>query len=187
MFRSFFTHIRLNGVTEILPNRNIRELVYANMIWLGTLIGFCLYFVCVTVLNITREAHFFYYAAASLVSFYAYYIIIKLKFITPGKYWLIISVNLMVITFDQYMNKQGLNYIYLFAFLPTSMNVFRLKSQKLAIIVFTMFPLVYMIISRYFDINILPAYAQLNEQTLKQLEVVNLVVGFLLFDFSPVT
>jgi signal transduction histidine kinase/CheY-like chemotaxis protein len=151
------------------------------MIWLGTLAGFCLYFTGVKVLNITHEAHFFYYASVSLLAFYVYYIIIKLKFITAGKYWLIISVNLIVITFDQYMNKQGLNYIYLFAFLPTAMNVFRLKKQKLPIVIFTLLPLLYMIISRYFSVTILTSTAQLNQEQLKQLEALNLIVGFLLF------
>lgn len=181
MLRSLFNHIRLNGVTEIQPNRHIRELVYANMIWLGTLTGFCLYLIGVIAFNINRDTQFFYYAAVSLLAFFVYYIIVKLKFITAGKFWLIISVNLIVITFDQYMNMQGFNYIYMFAFLPTAMNVFWLKKQKLPVIIFTLLPLVYMIISRYFSVTILPHTAQLTDTGLKKLEIVNLLTGFFLF------
>jgi signal transduction histidine kinase/CheY-like chemotaxis protein len=179
--KKLITHIRRNGKTLTLSDRQIRELVYANMIWFITFAGFLLYVISVLVFKVNNSAAFIQASLLSITAFIAYYFIVKAKLITAGKYWLALSVNFIIIVFDQFMNLQGFNYLYLFAFMATAINIFSFSRKKVTVVCFTLLPLIYMIVSRSLAINLPIGNAILTSNQLHRLEIINLVISTSLY------
>jgi PAS domain S-box-containing protein len=150
------------------------------MIWLCTYLGFIihstliLFFVPVPLLPyllITGLCHLLYIAC---------YFFIKNNMAAFSRHWLIITTYITVTVFDHMFSKGAFTYLYLFAFMPSAMNIFSLKRNKIAIITYTVFPLVYTLFTNFFVYNY-PAFPLLAKDSALFIKVVNIILVFMLF------
>ncbi len=87
----------------------------------------------------------------------------------------------MIGLIDHQNQKEGLSYIYLFAFLPTAMNIFSLKNEKKWVCLYMLLPLAYMIITRAYDYSYLYEATIFSAESIRILTLINLIIGFILF------
>lgn len=91
-----------------------------------------------------------------------------------------ITTFITVAVFDHLFLQQTLTFLYLFAFLPSAMNIFTFRKNRITVILYTVFPLVYTLVTRLTSYSY-PEIVSLSHSTITFVTAVNLVQSFILF------
>ena len=176
----FITLIRTNGNHHLKEGRSVRQVVYTNMVWLVSFLTCIIHSIATGSLI---ESHYGIFIAGT-VGLYALYLssffLVRFNHAEAGKHMLIISTFSAVTFFDHFINKAVPGYLYLFAFLPTAMNIFSWKRKKYYIISYVSFALVYTLVTRYAAYTF-PHVPDLPARSIRILSFIDIVMAFMLF------
>lgn len=176
----FMTLIRTNGTHHLKEGRSVRQVVYTNLVWLVSFITCIIHSIATGSLI---ESHYGIFIAGTLALYASYlssFFLVRFNQAEAGKHMLIISTFLAVIFFDHFINKAVPGYLYLFAFLPTAMNVFSWKRKRPYIILYVSFALIYTLVTRYVSYPF-PHVPDLPPRSVTILSIIDIVMAFLLF------
>ena len=90
-----------------------------------------------------------------------------------------ISTFVGVIFYDHIVGKTVPTYLYLFAFLPTSMNIFSWAKNRIIIIGYVSFALFYTLVTRFTTYNY-PHFVDLTSNSIVILSITTIILAFLL-------
>jgi PAS domain S-box-containing protein len=176
----FINLITTNGCHHLREGRSVRQVVYANWIWIFSFIT-CIIHSIATGLLLTENTGIFISGTLVLYALYlSSFFLIRLNSAEAGKHMLIISTFLAVLFFDHFINKKVPGFLYLFAFLPTAMNVFTWKKSKFFIVFYVSFTLIYTLVTRFVSYPY-PHLSDLSDRSIVLLSVVDIILAFLLF------
>ncbi len=134
--------IRRNGVGYVKKGDGFSHIVYTNLIWLVSVIGYNSYVLMSLFFlpfNIITIGSFLFFN----ILFITTYIAIGKGFFETGKNLLIITTYGAIITYDNLVGPQVQTYLILFSILPTALNIFHIKKQALLIVLYSLIPFVY--------------------------------------------
>ncbi len=179
VLKNIINSVKGNGCNNIKKGQPVSHVVYTNLIWLASYTTFILYttlnlFLVDNIKNIISICLFFH------LCYLAVFLLIKNGRVNLGKHLLLISTYTAVAIFDHLNGKDFFTYLYLFAFLPTALNIFHLKKQVVVISIYMALPLVYVFVAQFYSY----AYIGSPILTLKNaifFKVFVLSLGFILF------
>ena len=150
------------------------------MIWMATYLAVIIH--TLLVLLIVPVPLFTFLLIASLIhsSFIASFLLIRYNFSNTGKHWLIITTYITVGIVDHLFSKNTYTFLHLFAFLPAAMNIFSFRKNKVTVILYTLFPLVYTLFTRLANYTY-PSFTTLSQSSRNFLIALNIAEGFFLF------
>lgn len=179
-FLQVISLIRSNGCHHLHDAQSVRQAVYTNMIWLATYltyilhsatIGFFIEVPVVPFLAITVAFHLLYISS---------FLLVRRNQAQIAKHWLMIATYLAIVVFDHISRKETFTYLYLFAFLPSVMNMFSWEKNKLTICSYVLFPPVYILITQLSGYAY-PHFPEWSQQSVQLLTGVTIILAFLLF------
>jgi signal transduction histidine kinase/CheY-like chemotaxis protein len=176
----FFTFIRTNGCHHLEEGRSVRQVVYTNMIWLVAFIICILHSVATAILLESGTAIFICGALITYALYLLSFFLIRFNYAGAGKHMMVIATFISIAYLDHFVDKTIPAFLYLFAFIPTPMNIFTWAKHKATIIIYVGFTLFYTIFTRFIHYP----YPHLGEMTgtdISILALLNIVLGFLLF------
>ncbi len=175
-----FRMIRYNGCTKLTSAREIRFIIFSNMIWLTTYAGFIIYSVFTSIVG--RYPEGMYWRAAILIHllFLSYFFLVKYGRTALAKNALILTTYLCVTYYDTLTANSAYVFLCLFAFMPAAMNIFSFKENKIPIMGYVLFPLVYTVLTQTFHYRIV-AVQPSDASSLDLQQGFNLILAFFLF------
>lgn len=171
--------IRANGRQHLQKGPGIRQLVFANMIWLATYTGFTFYSFIVIFFIPVPLVPFLVIAALCQLCFISCFLLFRYNYLSTGKHCLILTTYLFLLIFDHMNQKQTLIYLYLLAFLPAAMNIFSVRKNSIPVILYTLFPLLYTLFTKL-AIYQYPSFPVLDQDSSTILITFNIIFSFTL-------
>jgi signal transduction histidine kinase/CheY-like chemotaxis protein len=179
-FKKLLTAIRTNGCEKLTDARSTRQVVYTNLIWLCTVCAIVLYTLAVALLVPVPLVHFLLTFLVLSLLILSPFFLIRMHYPEAGKHMFIIAVYLMIGVADHLHRKEGYTWLFYFAFLPAAMNIFPFSTRKITIAVYTLFPLLYTLITKL-AVYDHPAFPPLPRNALPLLIAINITISFSLF------
>jgi signal transduction histidine kinase len=180
VFKKILTAIRANGRQHLQEGPGIRQLVFANMIWLATYGGFTVYTFIVIFFIPVPLLPFLVIATLCQLCFIGCFLLFRYNFLNTGKHCLVLSTYLFLMIFDHMTQKETLIYLHLLAFLPVAMNIFSVRKNSISVILYTLFPLIYTLFTKL-AIYHYPSFSSLDQDSLRILIAFNIILSFTLF------
>lgn len=150
------------------------------MIWVATFLAVLLHTAVVILFVPVPTGPFLTTSAMVTGAYIAFFFLMKNGFSAQAKHWLILTTYFTVAITDHLFWKSTYTFLYLFAFLPAAMNIFSFKYQKPAILIYTSFPLIYTLVTRFTD-YVYPQFSLPREPVIGFMSVLNIGLAFLLF------
>ncbi len=180
IFKEILTAVRNNGRQHLHKGPAIRQLVFANMIWLATYTGFTLYtFITIFFIPVPLLP-FIVFAVSCQICFISCFLLFRYNYLNTGKHCLILSTYLFLMIFDHMTQKETLIYLFMLAFLPTAMNIFSVRRNSISVILYTLCPLIYTLFTNL-AIYQYPSFPALDRDSLIILIAFNITLSFTLF------
>lgn len=176
----FFQFIRTNGCKHLQEGRSVRQVVYTNMIWLVSFIICILHSAATAVLVGDNTGGFIAGSLFLYVLFLFSFFLIRYNYAEAGKHFFIWTTFIAIAYLDHFVNRATPTFLYLFAFLPTPMNVFTWGKRKFTVIAYVSFALIYTLFTRFVHYPF-PDYGQLSGTSATALSIINIILGFFLF------
>jgi CheY-like chemotaxis protein/nitrogen-specific signal transduction histidine kinase len=182
-FYTAINFIRTNGCQHLQDGCSTRQAVYTNMIWLATYLTFIIHTSITTLFIPVPLLSFFIVTSFIHIIYISCFLLIKFNYAQAGKHLLITGTYIAVAVFDHASNKETYTYLYLFAFLPTAMNIFSLDKNRISIGIYLLLPLIYTLVSKLYSYTYphFPAFAPASVALLSSLTLILAFTLFLLF------
>jgi signal transduction histidine kinase/CheY-like chemotaxis protein len=155
-FKKWVDIIRYNGVKPTHTAIEARLISVFNSIWASTYITLFI-FSCIIILLLQYVEQIFVFSTLILhVLFWIVRLLIKKGSHHIAKHLFLCTTYVMLIFYDDYFGKQSLTQIYFIAFLPTVLSLFSVKDNKVSIILYTVSPLIILLLSESFTVKWYP-------------------------------
>ena len=179
-FEKFITSIRKNGCQHLETGRSIRQVVYTNIIWLAAYLTFIIHTSVIAIFIPVPFLSFLYSSLFIHAIYISCFFLVKYNYSRAGKHILIAGTYIAIALFDHLCNKETYTYLYMFAFLPSNMNIFSLDKKKIVNGVYLLVPLVYTLVTKLTTYSY-PAFPVLAPESIKLLTSLTIVLSFTLF------
>lgn len=145
---SIYKKVRTNGI-GFAKQTEIQYVIYTNMIWMVTYLACLLH--TVVQLICTPQVLLQHVGKVLLVQlgFLAVPFLNSYGFLKSAKHCFIITTYCGVILYDLMYGHQQMMFLFLFAFIPTSFNIFPFKKNYSIIIFYSMVPMLYELLHFY--------------------------------------
>jgi signal transduction histidine kinase/CheY-like chemotaxis protein len=157
-----FNKFRLNGTAYAVLHNERSQIVNANLIWLGSYLSFFIY----TLLYIYFFSFNTVFTGLSLffhLAFIFTFLLIKDGYTNVGKHTLLLCTNIAIFIFDHFCGAGANTFIYLFAFLPSSLLLFNIKKNPKTIVFYTVLPFVYLVAANFYTYQQIPVSLFIND------------------------
>lgn len=174
------TLIRTNGCHHLKEGRSVRQVVYTNWIWLFSF-STCIFHSIAT--GALLEDNLPVFMTGTLILYLLYlssFFLIRYNHAEAGKHMLIIATFSAITFFDHFVNKAVPGFLYLFAFLPTALNVFVWKRNKVTVVFYVSFTLIYTLVTRYVSYPY-PHLSDFSPEAITILSIIDITIAFMLF------
>jgi signal transduction histidine kinase len=182
-FNNLVNSVRTNGCSHLQDGRSIRQIVYTNMIWLAAYLTFIIYTTITAIFIRVPFWPFLIFICTTHIVYISCFLLIKYNYSKAGKHLLIAGTYAAIAVFDHACNKEAYTYLYMFAFLPTAMNIFSMGKNKISTGIYLSFPLLYTLITKLFVYPYphFPAFAPGQASLLAGLTIILAFTLFVLF------
>ncbi|MBX9782493.1 MAG: response regulator [Chitinophagaceae bacterium] len=178
--QGLYGFLRNSGTQNIPPGRNVRQIVYTNIIWCAALVTLTVYAVANIFFAPVHVLTFVFITLGFESLFILCFLLVRNGFVSTGKHLLICSVYLAVLVYDHLSGKSVYAFLYLFAFSPTALNIFSVNRKSMPYVGFyVLFPLVYTLATTVFNYHY-PSWP-LTHHSMILLRGINISLAFLLF------
>ena len=178
--KKLFTAVRTNGCNHLKEGRITRQLVYANLIWLISYLTFIIHSGTVAIFIPLHFLPLLILIVAGHATYIICFLLLRNNFSQAGKHLLVIGTYISIAVLDHITNKGTYTFLYMFAFMPTAMNIFTFKKNKLSTVVYILFPLVYALFTTLYSYPYL-SFLELATSSITVIATVTIIVAFLLF------
>ncbi|MFI5130318.1 MAG: histidine kinase dimerization/phospho-acceptor domain-containing protein, partial [Chitinophagales bacterium] len=179
-FLKTIIYIRSNGCHNLRVGRSRREIVYTNIMWLVSYLTYIIHSTTIAIFLAVPAIPYLLITALFHILYISCFILVKNNRAQIAKHFLIIITYLAVAVFDHIGGKETFTYLYLFAFLPSALNMFSWEKNKFIVSVYIAFPLFYTLATKIFDYPY-PHFTQWPQQSVTFLSLVTIIIASLLF------
>ena len=172
--------IRLNGCQQVQAGQSIRQIIYTNMIWL---VSYLTYIIHSTIIAVFIKVPVIPYLVITIsfhLLFIACFLLVRQNKAGIAKHWLIVVTYAAITFLDHISGKQTLTSLYLFAFLPSSLNLFSWAKNKFIIVTYVSFPLFYTLFTTLVDYSY-PLFAPWPQRSVTLITIITVIMAFSLF------
>lgn len=179
-FLKAITFIRLNGCHQLREGRSIRQVIYTNMIWLVSWLTYIIHSSIIAIFVEVPTMPYLVITASFHLLFIACFLLVRQNKAEMAKHWLILVTYAAIAFLDHISGKQTLTCLYLFAFLPSALNLFSWAKNKLIIGIYVSFPLFYTLFTKLVDYPY-PHFGQWPQLSVTLITIVTIILAFSLF------
>jgi signal transduction histidine kinase/CheY-like chemotaxis protein len=175
----FYNYFRNNGRHYYNDPVEIRYLVHLNLIWMGTYGNLVLFTALIPVLNPHITSYFFLSMAVIHALFWIVFFMCHYGKVQQAKHLFLLTTYGMLTSYDHYFGFESLTSLYYISFLPTALNTFSFKTNRIAVIIYTTTPFFILLISNLFTYQLIsiPPHPH---SFLTLLRIMNMAMAFLL-------
>ncbi len=179
---NIFTFIKTNGCANLPQGASVRQLIYTNLIWAATYLAFIIHSLVITFFIPVPLASFLTISGFIHLGYIGTFLLIRYNRTDLGKHAFVITTYITVGVCDHLFQLQTFTFLYFLAFLPAALNIFSFKKDKVTLILYNIFPLIYILVTRLYVYQY-PVFTELNPKTILLLSTVNIIQTFILFVF----
>ncbi|MGZ8558356.1 MAG: ATP-binding protein [Chitinophagaceae bacterium] len=174
--QQLLTFFQTNGIRHLKEGASTRQLIYTNFIWLASFLTYLIYTITLTFFIPVPFLPFLVLTLLFNLMAVTNFLLIRNNSTEAGKHGLVISIYLVIAVFDHLTRKETLTWLYLFAFLPTALNIFSFKKNRLVIVLYILFPLFYILFTKL-SVYSYPAFPALPPGSVLILTTFNIVLS----------
>jgi signal transduction histidine kinase len=175
-----FHRIRLNGCNQPQQKTTIRQVVYLNLIWLFSYITVVLNNAAAVFIY---PGHFWFIAVSSLVSqafLWIVFLLIRNNKAHIARPLFLAVIYFTIAWFDFFYGRYAYTALFYFAFLPSALNIFSIKENRLSVTGFILAPLILILFSELYGYENFSIFSW--DGTISaRMRIVNILISFMLF------
>jgi signal transduction histidine kinase len=172
--------IRQNGCKHLHNKVAIRQVVYLNLIWLFSYLTIVLNNVAAVFIYQSHYSFIILSSVTAQLLLWAVFLLVRNNKAGVARPLFLIVIYSTITWFGFFYGKFSYTSLFYFAFVPSALNIFSLKKNRLSIIVFLLMPLVLVLFSELYGYkNFTPVVWP--DLIINRLRIVNIAISFMLF------